>query len=359
MFDFSRTNSNKILYKLPILILFLSIMSISSDLSPKKALSLEWQSIETGNEEHLRGLSVVNDKVVWASGNQGTFLRTKNGGKTWNIGQIEEAADLDLRDIHAFDQNTALVLSAGEKGLIHKTTDGGITWKRTYKNIQKGVFFDGMDFADEKRGIAFSDPIDGKLLIIQTIDGGETWQNIPTENLPDCLEGEAGYAASGTGIVYEGYNIWIGTGGGAKARVFHSKDDGKTWNAYNTPMTTGEGKGIFSMTMLDELNGVLVGGSYIDSSNQVANCALTIDGGKTWELVNENQPNGYRSCVTASSQLMIATGRTGGDFSLDNGKAWKSFSKEGGYFACGIGKKWIYGVGRSGKMGKIKVAAFF
>ena len=331
----------------PLICLVLSLFFIYAKTPPMHEL-------ETTNKNHLRGLCVVNDKVVWASGANGTFLQTKNGGKKWKVGTIPHAAHLDFRDIHAFDANNAMVLSAGEEAAIYKTNDAGTTWKRSYHNTQEGVFFDGMDFADEQRGAAFSDPIDGKLLIIQTKDGGNTWQNVPTESLPDCLKGEAGYAASGTGIVYKGNQIWIATGGGAKARVFHSANDGKTWNAYDTPMVTGNGKGIFSMTMLDELNGVVVGGSYIDSTNQVANCAITADGGKTWELVEKEQPNGYRSCVANANDLLVAVGRTGIDFSKDKGRTWKIFSHTG-YYACGIGEKYLYAVGKGGKMAKIKL----
>jgi len=312
----------------------------------------DWQDISSPTTNHLRGLSVVNDKVVWASGAQGTFLMTKNGGKKWTSGQIPGAEELDFRDIHAFDKKTALVLSAGEVGSIYKTRDGGKNWERTYHNTEKGIFFDGMDFADEKRGIAFGDPIDGKLVVVQTKDGGNTWQKI--KNLPNCIEGEAGFAASGTGIVYNGKNIWIATGGGEKARIFQSNDDGISWTIANTKMISGEGKGIFSMTMVNDKIGVAVGGSYIDSTANKLNCAYTEDGGNTWVSPTKNTPNGYRSCVAYKDlgKTLIAVGRTGTDVSYDFGKTWIKQSEEA-YYVCGVGEKWIYGAGRSGKLGKI------
>jgi len=331
-----------------------SILVLTSFIIPR---DWQWKILEKVTDAHLRGLCVVDDEIVWASGVNGTFLRTEDGGETWETDTIKGATHLDFRDIHAFDKKTALVLSAGEKDTrIYKTTDAGKTWKLTYENKEKGVFFDGFDFADTQRGIAFSDPVENYLYLIQTKDGGETWQQIPKEKLPPTIKGEAGYAASGTGIIYDENNIWIATGGGEKARIFHSNDDAKTWNVYDTPMVSGEGKGIFSMTMIDHEKGVIVGGSYIDSLNMTANCAITEDGGKTWKILETQQPKGYRSCVAKhpKKELLFAVGRSGIDYSKDQGKTWKVFSEEG-YYACGMSKKYLYAVGRKGKMGKMRL----
>ncbi|MFK7907248.1 MAG: WD40/YVTN/BNR-like repeat-containing protein [Chitinophagales bacterium] len=316
--------------------------------------NLQWAAQTPATDANLRGLCVVSDRIVWASGSKGTFLRTADGGKSWFSKTIEGTDSLDFRDIHAFDENRAVVLSSGFPAHIYKTTDGGKTWQQTYFNEQEGVFFDGFDFANEKEGMAFSDPIDGKLFIIKTTDGGDSWQAIDTTHLPDVLTGEAGYAASGTGIIFKDQNIWIATGGGERARVLHSEDSGTHWQVFDTPIVSAEGKGIFSMAMSDAQNGVVVGGAYMDSTNKVRNCAITQDGGKNWELIATQQPNGYRSCVAshATEQLLIAVGRTGSDISEDKGKSWTSIGQEG-YYSCGIAAKTAWAVGRSGKMAKM------
>ncbi len=318
--------------------------------------SLQWIPQTPVTTANLRGLYVVNVEVIWASGSGGTFLRTIDGGKTWTTNTIEGTDSLDFRDIHAFDENNALVLSAGFPAYIYKTSDGGKTWKQVYFNEREGVFFDGFDFADQKNGMAFSDPIEGKLFIIQTTDGGNTWQPIDTTHLPDVLEGEAGYAASGTGIIFRGEKVWIATGGGERARIFHSIDSGVHWNVFDTPIVSAEGKGIFSMAMSDAQNGVVVGGAYMDSTNNLRNCAITNDGGKTWQLIEANQPNGYRSCVAShpSEQLLIAVGRTGSDVSTDLGKTWQTIGKEG-YYSCDIAAKTAWAVGRGGKIAQMNL----
>ncbi|MBL4658349.1 MAG: exo-alpha-sialidase, partial [Flavobacteriales bacterium] len=218
----------------------------------------------------------------------------------------------------------------------------------------KGIFFDGFAFWDEKRAIAYSDPIDKKFFVIRTLNG-KTWEPIPAAGFPEALEGEAGFAASGTGIQVMGDSTaWIATGGGASARVMKSVDLGKTWNVYATPLVSKEGAGIFSMVYISQQKGIVVGGSYLDSTNSTANCAVTKDGGLTWEEIRSNQPQGYRSCVavTPDGDHVFAVGRTGSERSDDGGLTWKVIGTDG-YYACASSKKYVWAVGRSRKIAKL------
>src|SRR3954462_13830818 len=75
----------------------------------------------------FRGLSAVDAKTVWVSGSRARFLRTVDGGTTWKLDSIAGDSTRDLRDIHAFDANTAVAISAGpaEQGhaKIFRTTN--------------------------------------------------------------------------------------------------------------------------------------------------------------------------------------------------------------------------------------------
>ena len=55
-----------------------------------------------------------------------------------------------------------------------------------------------MDFWDDMNGIAFGDAIDGRLLILRTSDGGDSWQELPFDQRPEVAEGQGAFAASGT-----------------------------------------------------------------------------------------------------------------------------------------------------------------
>jgi photosystem II stability/assembly factor-like uncharacterized protein len=83
----------------------------------QRSAEARWQRQTVETKAGLRGLSVVSDKVIWASGTNGTFLRTVDGGKTWTIGNVPGAEKLDFRDVEAFDANTAYVLSIGRSGV--------------------------------------------------------------------------------------------------------------------------------------------------------------------------------------------------------------------------------------------------
>ena len=84
--------------------------------------------------------------------------------------QSSRCRKLDFRDVEAFDANTAYVLSIGEgeNSRIYKTIDGGKNWKLQFKNTNPKAFFDAFAFWDEKHGIAMSDPVDGKYLLLET-----------------------------------------------------------------------------------------------------------------------------------------------------------------------------------------------
>jgi len=320
----------------------------------------QWEMQKSNTTASLRGVSAVGAAAAWASGGSGTFLRTIDGGKTWHAGTSPGAAALDFRDVQAFDENTALVFSAGTPAKVYKTTDGGKTWKETYNNTEKGVFFDSMAFWDRKNGLAFSDPVDGSFLLITTTDGGETWRRVPPENIPPPIPGEAGYAASGTMTAVQGEaNAWFCTGGAA-ARVFRSTDKGKTWTAAKTPVICGQpSEGIFSVVFKDARNGIIVGGDYTKEGQDIKNAAVTTDGGVTWESIENARPAGFRECAAyvpgTDGKMVITVGPSGSDYSMDGGKTWTNFSTAGFHsvsFAPGTPVAWA--VGADGKIGKYK-----
>ncbi|MCI0487016.1 MAG: YCF48-related protein [Blastocatellia bacterium] len=295
----------------------------------------QWKAQESRVSVELRGLSVVSRDVAWASGTRGTYTRTTDGGKTWQSGVVQGAESLDFRDVEAVDAYRAFLFSIGEQSRIYKTTDGGRHWTLQYSNTTAGVFFDAFAFWDAQNGVAFSDPVNGSFLIITTSDGGKTWKEVPRESMPPPLEGEAAFAASGTCITVQGTsNAWIGTGGGAKARVLRSTDKGRTWAVAETPIAAGSASsGIFSIAFKDAKNGVAVGGDYRNPNQESDNIATTIDGGQTWRLAGRVQPAGYKSCVAyvpdTVAPTMVAVGLSGSGYSTDDGRTWTSIDTTG------------------------------
>jgi photosystem II stability/assembly factor-like uncharacterized protein len=319
---------------------------------------LPWEEQKSGTTARLRGVSAVDENIVWASGTNGTVVRTVNGGAQWQASVVPAAAELDFRDVQGVDANTAYLLSIGDgdKSRIYKTTDGGRTWKLQFTNREPKAFYDGFAFWDANNGIAFSDPVDGRFLIIRTSDGGTTWKEIPTENMPSALPGEAGFAASGTSIaVAAPGHVWIATGGSA-ARVFHSSDRGTTWSVANTPITSGPpSAGIFSIYASSPELVFVVGGDYQKENEPSANFAKSTDGGKTW--VAGPQLPGYRSAIDAASGanavVYVAVGPSGTGFIRPNGGTWSTVGTVG-YDAVSFrpGRATGWAVGQGGRIAK-------
>src|SRR5690349_20756352 len=156
--------------------------------------------LTSGTQTSLRGLSVVNDNVVWVSGSNGMVGKTTNGGKNWKWYTVKGFEKKEFRDIEAFDAMTALIIAIDEPGYILRTHDGGESWKVVYENRTKGMFLDAMEFWDESSGTVVGDPVNGRFFITRSSDGGNTWQDEISENCPRADSGEACFASSGTNI---------------------------------------------------------------------------------------------------------------------------------------------------------------
>lgn len=255
--------------------------------------------VKVSTNASLRGLSVVNEKILWASGTEGTVIRTTDGGKNWSVMAVPAAGKLDFRGIHAFDGNTAVIISSGpaekDQARIYRTTDGGKNWTEVYKQTKAGFFFDAIAFWDTKNGIVLSDPVDGHFALFATSDAGSSWKQIPSSALPPALPNEGAFAASNSCLTVHGKaDVWFGTGGAGVARVFHSGDRGKSWTVAETPIhPKNASTGIFSLAFVGSLKGVAVGGDYQHpETSDIPNVLYTSDRGKTWHVFDQTQPPG-------------------------------------------------------------------
>ena len=288
----------------------------------------EWSLQVSGTDARLRGLSVVNARVAWASGSQGTVLRTSDGGATWTRLTVGGAAGLDFRDVDAIDERTAYILSigSGEQSRIYKTRDAGASWMLQFTNTDPRGFYDAMAFWDESRGIVVGDSVDERMAILVTENGGTTWTAVPRTVLPPALPNEGAFAASGSNIAVNGKSeAWIATGAALNSRVLHTRDRGASWSVVDTPLAGGRSSGIFSIAFRDSRHGVIVGGDYSKETEAVDNVATTSDGGVSWKLVATRGLSGFRSSVKfvpGSKGAWVAVGPRGADLSMDDGRTW-------------------------------------
>lgn len=307
----------------------------------------QWKTQSIGTNADFRGLCVVSPNIAWVSGTKGTYARTIDGGKTWSVATVTGAETLDFRDVEAFGDTTAYLLSAGpgDASRIYKTVDAGKSWTMQFKSPDTAAFLDAMAFWDEKNGISLGDPVRGQFQLIVTSDGGANWKPLAANNLPPALTGEGAFAASGTCLITHGESdVFFATGGAKTARVFRSKDRGENWEVSETPIVAGtESAGVFSIAFRDKHHGIIVGGDYRKPNDIGAYAATTSDGGKTWTLVDQRLP--FCSAVTWAIDRWVAVGTSGSHVSLDDGATWNLLDRKN-YNSVGFdsaGRGWAVG----------------
>lgn len=303
----------------------------------------------------IRAILAINKEEMLFAGSRGDIGLTEDGGKTWDIQFInyQDSIKPHFRSI-AKTSESLFAMSIANPALLYKISFG--EQKIVYKEEHEKVFYDAMTFLDDKTGIAIGDPIGGCTSIIMTHDGGNTWSKIDCSQLPEVKDGEASFAASNTNIAFVNNTIWVVTGG-TRARVLKSSDKGKTWKIINTPIIQGDGpQGIYSVDFHNENIGIIMGGNFSKSEENIANKAITTDGGETWTLVANGKSPNYKSCVQyipdTNGKEIIAVGKTGVSFSNDGGHTWKDVSKDGYYAIQFVDKNtaWLSGNKKIGKL---------
>jgi hypothetical protein len=340
-----------------------------------------WALEESGTTAGLRGVRSLGGGVAWASGSDGTILRTEDGGYEWQSCTVPDGAEkLDFRGIWAWDTNTAIVMSSGPGDLsrLYRTTDGCSHWTLVLTNPDKTGFFDAMVFAGREVGYLLGDPVNGAFPLLRTADGGLTWTKIRSAGLTTGSLGIAAFAASNSSMTDAGMvvnallagddRVWFGTGGQGGTFIYEGQSncerDGNTppdpacltsWTFKRQPLpmaANSPSAGAFSLRVVwwDEgvKAAVAVGGDFAKPGETDGTAAWTPDG-KTW-TPSDTPPHGFRSAVAwdADVNAWIAVGTNGSDVSWDGGKSWRPLDS-GNWNALSL----PFVVGPGGKIGKI------
>ncbi len=154
-----------------------------------------WKKGETGTRQLLYDVSMADAKRGWAVGQQGTVLRTEDGGLTWTRQMNNKVAeDTHLFGVHAIDANTAWAV--GEWGGRIYTDDGGKSWQ-------------------------------DRSLTIDQLHPQFVWLSPPEQD--KVRRGEKVYEDVGLTDVFclpDGKHCWII---GEFGYIFHSDNGGQTW----------------------------------------------------------------------------------------------------------------------------------
>jgi photosystem II stability/assembly factor-like uncharacterized protein len=307
----------------------------AQDLNVEKIKQINFISVKVDtlfqDKISIRAIVLDHDKI-WYAGDKNRFgfydLKTN---KKFENSIVEDTLKIEFRSI-AKTADYVYVLSVANPGLLYQITKDGKKTKLVYHERNQKVFYDSMQFWNNREGIAIGDPITDCLSIIITRDGGNTWIKLQDSKMPKVFEGEAHFAASNTNVITKGDNTWI-VSGGKRSRVFYSADKGNSWSVFETPIVQGKQMtGIFTADFYDAKNGFVSGGNYELPNQNFENKAITADGGKTWKLIAENKAFGYASCVqyvpNSKGKGIVSIGASGLYYTSDRGENWIQLLKD-------------------------------
>ncbi len=347
------------------------------------AVRAQWEIENSNTNSDLRGIDNVGGGVAWASGTNGTVLRTEDGGYLWQACAIPpDAEHLDFRGIQAFDANTAIVMSSGKGDLsrLYKTTDGCHTWKLVFTNPDKDGFWDAVI-----AGVVTAEPGDvcdsGSKVILGTILGDPSIHKsnpsdtttmlsfylanfyagitcpkdklFPSASSIFALPDETAFAASNSILARLDpvSTYWLAVGrrliqysvGSTLPSHYAAEDFCDIGIPFGRSSSSG---GVFSLAIrpgsatprgptkiggfhwktpsCQKADMVVVGGDYQAIDIQQDTAAFT--GGSNKFTVAQTPPHGCRSAVAydVASETWITVGPNGTDISTDDGKNWRA-----------------------------------
>ncbi|WP_374928547.1 oxidoreductase [Kytococcus sedentarius] len=321
---------------------------------------LTWRTSVTDSDQNLRGLAAVSATEAWVSGESrsggaaGVF-HTTDGGRTWQDVTPSGTEGLSLRDVEVVgDAVHVLAIGPGEDSRILRSTDDGRTWTETFRNAEEAAFYNCMAFfPDGRRGLAVSDPVDGRIRLAATNDAGRTWEVLPDDGMVPT-EGEAQFSASGDCLTISGSRAHIVTGG-ERSRVLTSSDRGLTWTAADSGLRAGEAAGAFAASFTGR-HGIVVGGDFADATNTRESTARS-HAGRAWQTGQDLTHVGEDVAHVRGSRVALATGDYGGSegtsLTRDGGASWERVDDQGFHaLECTHGGT-CWGAGSDGVVGTL------
>jgi hypothetical protein len=333
----------------------------------------QWQMQASGTRASLRGIHSVDGSIAWASGTQGTVLRTTDGGEHWRACSVpRDAEKLDFRSVWAWDAEHAMVLSSGPgtQSRLYSTQDGCHTWRLVFTNPDANGFWDGLQFDGARFGVILGDPVQGSFALFATYDGGTHWIRQVDQCLHTMEKQQGAFAASNQSVALlalpdaspedgpaTDHRIWLGTSGGWLYRfeltpmhLVAAQPAGCVRQQVLPPKAGAApdpASGIFAIAFRNLDHGVAVGGNYAKPQATMNVATYTLDG-KNWQPAT-HPPRGYRSTVAwnASDASWIAAGPTGSDVSPD-GQNWQPLDN-GDWNALSL----PFGAGPHGRIGRL------
>ena len=256
--------------------------------------------------------------------------KSTDGGKTWKNVGLKDSGHISQIWIHPEDSNTVLVAAqgplwsdGGDRGL-YKTTDGGESWEQIlsidkYTGVNEFVVdprnFDNIVASSYQRRrhvwvLINGGPGSG---IHKTTDGGKTWKEIKT-GLPKDHMGRIGLAGapSNPDMIYAIIEAQKDQQG-----VFRSTDFGQSWKKQSSYMTNSPQ--YYNELVVDPYNA-----ERLYSLNTFTN--ISEDGGKSWKPLSLKfrHVDDHALWIDPDNTDHLYIGGDGGIYeSWDRGQTWR------------------------------------
>ena len=279
-------------------------------MAPALARGGTWVEQVVNAPQKLFVVDAVTTDIAWAAGDAGVIIRTVDGGANWDL---LSAPSGDIRALSARDAMNCIV--GDNVGRLYRTTDGGAHWALVA--TAAGSFINGIHFFDALHGWAVGDPVAGKWVILESVDGGATWSPSPTA--PNAGPGfglTGSYSWIGSTIGVFGTNQWV---------VWRTTDGGSSWN----PITT-DVRQVAALAL--DGTGIALASGDLEALDR------STDSGASWVLIGSPTPARLMafSWVPGSSTVWGLTAQNGHFQSTDGGMTWTPYALPFNYVALDI-----------------------
>ncbi|MGB5288022.1 MAG: FlgD immunoglobulin-like domain containing protein, partial [Ignavibacteriaceae bacterium] len=220
-------------------------------------------------------VDIVDTVFAWAGTIGGKTLRTTNGGQNWQTTVGSPGGE--VTSISAIDNQKAVVIvNDGTSTRIRRTAAFGVNWTTVYEDNSAGAHLNAITMFNDLNGYAVGNPVSGQWIILNTTDGGLTWNSASA--LPQNGS-EIGISNSMKWIDIQ--NGWFGTN---NSSVYRTNNGGSSWSSGTTTFPNNN-----SVAFTDASSGVSAG----------TEINWTSDGGATWFLKTEQIPGEVISAASA------------------------------------------------------------
>jgi len=221
-----------------------------------KDKGINWDVLSSGTSQKINSLYFIDTNTGYALGDSGIILNTYNGGDSWNKSQNTKIGN--IRSCWFINENKGFICDSN--GKLYLTEDGGVTWILKYH--ERPEYFNKLFFIDDTTGWAAG------TIIIKTTDGGMNWGKI-----------ETGFNVEFNDIYFLNGNE--GWAGGEKGAIIHTADCGNNWKLmdYATEST------LYGVYFYNKEKGCVATEEEL---------AYTINGGEEWKI-NAKMNKGRKS----------------------------------------------------------------